>query len=164
MYIRCAESIKWKQESWPTVTRLSLLFNSCSICNITLLEELFSLPPDNQTMHSCPGFMVLVIRVKFLDTKLHVTTPLERAVLTVPNHPVRSTVWNTNFANLFHGLNVNYLLCPWMCFWLGVYLHTCTTHSFRQSLTFSNIIMMANLFVLSIPSGVEPVVAANLQV
>ena len=31
-----------------------------SIFNITLREELFSLPKQNQTMYSCPGFMALV--------------------------------------------------------------------------------------------------------
>jgi len=53
-----------------------IVFNSTSIFNITLLEELFSLPHENQTMHSCPGFMVLVTRVKFLGEKLQVTIPL----------------------------------------------------------------------------------------
>ena len=42
------------------------LFNSSSIFNITLHEELFSLPKQNQIMNSCPGFMVLVTWVKFL--------------------------------------------------------------------------------------------------
>jgi len=36
------------------------LFHSNSIFNVTLREELFSLPKQNQTMHSCPGFMALV--------------------------------------------------------------------------------------------------------
>ena len=36
------------------------LFNSSSIFNITFREELFSLLKQNQTMHSCPGFMALV--------------------------------------------------------------------------------------------------------
>ena len=36
------------------------LFNSSSIFNITLREELFSLPKQKQTMHSYPGFMALV--------------------------------------------------------------------------------------------------------
>jgi len=36
------------------------LFNSSSIFNITLREELLSSPKQNQTMHSCPGFMALV--------------------------------------------------------------------------------------------------------
>jgi len=35
------------------------LFNSSSIFNITLREELFSLPKQKPTMHSCPGFMEL---------------------------------------------------------------------------------------------------------
>jgi len=52
-----------------------ILFNSSSIFNITLLEELFSLPHEHQTMHSCPGFMVLVTRVKFLGEKLQATIP-----------------------------------------------------------------------------------------
>ena len=164
MYTRCAESTEWKQESWPTVTRLSLLFNSCSIFNIILLEELFSLSHENHTMHSCPSFIVVVTRVKYLGEKLQVTITLLRAVMTVPNHPVRSTLRNTNFANLFHSPNLSCLLCPWMCSWLCVYLHTCTSHSFIQSLRFSNIIMMTNLFVHGIPSGVEPDIAANLPV
>ena len=42
------------------------LFNSSSIFNITLREELFSSPKQNQTMHSFPGFMSLVTWVKFL--------------------------------------------------------------------------------------------------
>ena len=36
------------------------LFISSSIFNITLREELFSLPKKNQIMNSCPGFMALV--------------------------------------------------------------------------------------------------------
>ena len=36
------------------------LFNSSSIFNITLREELFSLPKKKPNMLSCPGFMVLV--------------------------------------------------------------------------------------------------------
>jgi len=36
------------------------LFNSSSIFNITLREELFCLPKQNQIMRSCPGFMALV--------------------------------------------------------------------------------------------------------
>jgi len=36
------------------------LFNSSSIFNVTLREELFSLPKQKQNMHSCPGFMALV--------------------------------------------------------------------------------------------------------
>jgi len=36
------------------------LFNSSSIFNITLREELFSLPKQNLIMNSCPGFMTLV--------------------------------------------------------------------------------------------------------
>jgi len=36
------------------------LFNSSSIFNITLREELFSSPKQNQTIYSCPGFMALV--------------------------------------------------------------------------------------------------------
>ena len=36
------------------------LFNSSSIFNMTLREELFSLPKRNQTMNSYPGFMALV--------------------------------------------------------------------------------------------------------
>ena len=36
------------------------LFNSGSIFNITLGEELFFLPKQNQIMNSCPGFMALV--------------------------------------------------------------------------------------------------------
>ena len=42
------------------------LFSSGSIFNVTLCEELFSLPKQNQTMHSYPAFMALVTRVKFL--------------------------------------------------------------------------------------------------
>ena len=51
------------------------LFNSSSIFNINLREELISLPKKNQIMH-CPGFMVLVTWVKFLIEKLKVTIPL----------------------------------------------------------------------------------------
>ena len=36
------------------------LFNSSSIFNITLREELFSLPKQNPIVYSCPGFMALV--------------------------------------------------------------------------------------------------------
>jgi len=36
------------------------LFNSSSIFNIILREELFSLPKQKPAMHSCPGFMALV--------------------------------------------------------------------------------------------------------
>ena len=36
------------------------LFNSSSIFNVPLREELFSLLKQNQTMHSYPGFMALV--------------------------------------------------------------------------------------------------------
>jgi len=52
------------------------LFNSSSIFNITLREELFSLPKQNQTMHSYPGFMALVTWVKFLGEKLKATISL----------------------------------------------------------------------------------------
>ena len=36
------------------------LFNFSSIFNITLREELVSLPKQNHTMHPYPGFMALV--------------------------------------------------------------------------------------------------------
>ena len=36
------------------------LFHSSPIFNMTLREEIFSLPKQNQTMHSYPGFMALV--------------------------------------------------------------------------------------------------------
>jgi len=89
---------------------------------------------------------------------------LPRAIMTLSNHPVRSTLWNTNFSNLFHSPNLSCLLGPWMCFWLCVYMHTCTSHSFRQILRLSNMKLMTNLFVNGIPSGVEPNIATNLLV
>ena len=52
------------------------LFESSSIFNITLREELFSFPKQSQIMHSCPGFMALVTWVKFLGEKLKATIPL----------------------------------------------------------------------------------------
>ena len=55
------------------------LFNSSSIFNMTLREELFSLPKRNQTMNSYPGFMALVTWVKFLGEKLKATIPLNIA-------------------------------------------------------------------------------------
>jgi len=45
------------------------LFNSSSIFNITLREELFFLPKNKPNMLPCPGFMVLVTWVKFLKEK-----------------------------------------------------------------------------------------------
>ena len=36
------------------------LFNSSSIFNISLREELFSLPRQSQIMNYCPGFIALV--------------------------------------------------------------------------------------------------------
>ena len=53
------------------------LFRSSSIFNITLREELFSLPKQNQTMHPYPGFTALVTWVKFRGEKLKATLPLE---------------------------------------------------------------------------------------
>ena len=52
------------------------MFNSGSIFNITLREELFSLPKKIPTMHSFPGFMALVTWVEFLGEKLKDTIPL----------------------------------------------------------------------------------------
>jgi len=49
------------------------LFNSSSILNITLREELFSFPKQNQIIHSFPGFMALVTSNKFLGDKLKAT-------------------------------------------------------------------------------------------
>jgi len=57
------------------------LFNSGPISNVTFREELFSLLKQIPTMHSFPGFMALVIWVKFLGEKLKATIPLVMSLL-----------------------------------------------------------------------------------
>jgi len=54
------------------------LFNSSSILNITLREELFSLPKQKPTMHSFPGFMALVTKSSSLERITGVTADRDK--------------------------------------------------------------------------------------
>ena len=61
MYVYVYDTVEGKTGVTADLDKIEFgLFNSSSIFDITLREELFSLPKQNQTMHSCPGFMALV--------------------------------------------------------------------------------------------------------
>ena len=122
----------------------------------------YSFLPTNTLRIATPP-RVLCMRVN--ATCILGAPKLPRAIKTAANHPVRSALWNTKFTNLLYWVQASAAcLAPWMCVRSCAYIHTWTSHSFKQRLRFLPTQMRTALFANGIPSGVEPDVAFNLPV